>query len=73
MRMSKAAFWDFPLTPNKVRAEQGRQVECKHFKRHFGETKITLEPKEAEKMGTVSAFSVINEAHSTNQTGMKTP
>lgn len=38
MRLSKAAFWDFPLTPNKVRAEQEQKAEHKHFKRHGRKT-----------------------------------
>lgn len=25
MRLGKSAFWGFPLTPNKVRAEQGTE------------------------------------------------
>lgn len=38
MRLSEAAFWDFPLTPHKVRAEQEQKAEHKHFKRHGRKT-----------------------------------
>lgn len=38
MRLSEAAFWDFPLTPHKVRMEQEQKAEHKHFKRHSRKT-----------------------------------
>lgn len=34
MRLSGAVFWDFPLTPHKVRTEQEQKAERKHFKQH---------------------------------------
>lgn len=49
MRLSKEPFREVPLTPSKVRAEQGQRAECKHFKRHFGKTKAILDPRQAER------------------------
>lgn len=38
MRLSEAVFWDFPLTPHKVRTEQEQKAEQKHFKQHGRKT-----------------------------------
>lgn len=35
---AKAAFWDFPLTPHKVRTEQEQKAGRKHFKLHGRKT-----------------------------------
>lgn len=32
MRLSEAVFWDFQLTPHKVRTEQEQKAGGKHFK-----------------------------------------
>lgn len=44
MWLSEAGFWDLPLTPHKVRVEQGQKAERKHFKLHGRRTERAAAP-----------------------------